>query len=105
VNISNIETGRQRIQLHTIVEIAKYFNLPVQNLLPSGDPTKGELISRLEKKISISGISNNANAVKNVTDFVNKHSIANTASYVHSTPTSAKNRTKGRRDPSRLQDQ
>jgi transcriptional regulator with XRE-family HTH domain len=104
VTISNIETARQRIQLHTLIEIARYFNLPVQSLLPSPNPAKGELISRMEKKISNAGISNNAQAVKNVTNFVNKTITANTAKNVHPTSPSDKNRAEGRRTSSRLPD-
>jgi len=103
VCVSNIEMGKQRVQLHTLVEIATYFNLPVQDLLPS-DLTQRELAARLEKKISVSGISNNAKAVANVTNFVNKYSTPNTASHVHPTSTPSKNRAKGRRATSNMRD-
>jgi DNA-binding XRE family transcriptional regulator len=103
VCVSNIEMGKQRVQLHTLVEIATYFNLPVQDLLAT-DLTQRELAARLEKKISVSGISNNAKAVANVTNFVNKYSTSNTASHVHTTPTPSKNRAKGRRTTSSMRD-
>src|SRR5436190_13696447 len=36
VSITNIESGKQRVPLHTLVDIADVLNVPVERLIPSG---------------------------------------------------------------------
>ena len=40
-SITNIERGRQRMLLHTLVEIADHLGVPPGSLLPSGPPPQG----------------------------------------------------------------
>lgn len=70
ISISNIETGKQKIQLHALVEVANYLNVSVTDLIPSIDLIKGEISSKLEKKISNTEVSNNAVALEKIRDFI-----------------------------------
>jgi transcriptional regulator with XRE-family HTH domain len=95
VSISNIETGKQRIQLHTLVEIASFFKTPLDELVPMSDLIRSELDSRLEKKISSAEISNNSEAVEKVRSFI-QFSTANTADHALRLSTTTKNRAKSK---------
>ena len=94
VSISNIETGKQRIQLHTLVEIAAYFQLPLGKFLPATETESSELNSRLEKKLSNTEIASSAEAVDRVRTFVTSITTPNTAKHVSRPSSPRKNRAK-----------
>lgn len=55
VSIVNIENGTQNIQLHTLVEIASFLNLPIIDLLPSNssqEQISESVIQNVEKTMS-----------------------------------------------------
>jgi transcriptional regulator with XRE-family HTH domain len=95
ISISNIETGKQKVQIHTLIELAEYLKVPILDLIPSLELVKFEIDSRLEKKISNAEISRNAQAVEKVRDFI-RLSTTNTASHVSRKSVSPKNRAKSK---------
>jgi len=44
VSIVNIEKGKQKVQLHNLIEIAAYLNVRLDDLLPSLDSVKSALL-------------------------------------------------------------
>ena len=95
ISISNIETGRQKIQLHTLIELADYLKTPIQELIPSIELVKSELSSRIEKKISNTEVSNNSQAMEKIKDFI-LYSSNNFPADVSRKSIPAKNRAKGK---------
>ena len=95
ISISNIETGKQKVQLHTLVELATYLKVSVEDLLPSIDVIKKELSSRFENKISNAEISHNAQTVEKLREFI-RLSTSNAVSHVSRKSNSPKNRAKGK---------
>jgi transcriptional regulator with XRE-family HTH domain len=51
ISIANIESGKQKIQLHTLVEISDFLNLPVTELIPPVDAVRKDVNPKLLKKI------------------------------------------------------
>ena len=95
ISISNIETGKQKIQLHALVELAEYLKVSILELLPALEFTKTELSTKLEQKISRAEISDNANTVERVKDFI-RLSTSKPVTNVPRQPKSKQNRTKGK---------
>ncbi len=95
VSISNIETGKQKIQLHTLIELSNYLNIPVQELIPSIEIVKSEVSLKLEKKIFTAEISNNAQAMEKAKAFI-KFSSIKSGHHVSRQSLFAKNRKKSK---------
>ncbi len=72
ISISNIETGKQKIQLHTLIDLADYMNVPVEEIIPALKTIKIESSEKhkLEKKILNTEISNRPLAVEKIKDFI-----------------------------------
>ena len=51
ISITNIENGKQRIQLHTLAEIAEIFNEPISKFFPSMQALDKTISSQLSKNI------------------------------------------------------
>jgi transcriptional regulator with XRE-family HTH domain len=48
VSIVNIEKGKQKVQIHTLLEISKYLQIPISSLL---DPLQELLIDQINPKL------------------------------------------------------
>ncbi len=59
ISIANIETGRQKIHVHTLAEIASYLKVPIEELLPPLDIHKKEstINPELAKNLNKEGIN------------------------------------------------
>jgi len=69
ISITNIESGRQNIQLTTLVEIADYLKTPLEDLIPSIDVIKKSVSQKLVKSIAKDGIAD-VNARERIKDFI-----------------------------------
>lgn len=69
ISITNIESGKQNIQLTTLVEIADYLKVPVHTLIPPIETIKKEVNKRLEKNIGKEGAINEA-SIERIRDFI-----------------------------------
>lgn len=78
ISISNIETGKQKIQLHSLIQLSDYLQVPIENLLPSPRQVMKEINSKIERKINNTEISNNSNSLEKIKDFI-RLSTSNTA--------------------------
>lgn len=72
ISVSNIETGKQKIQLHTLIDLADLLNIPVEEILPPLKTIRLESTEKykLEKKISNTEISDRPLAVERIKDFI-----------------------------------
>lgn len=52
ISIVQIESGKQKVQLHTLLEISEFLKIPLLDLLPPLDFLKKGISSALSKKIS-----------------------------------------------------
>lgn len=50
-SITNIERGRQKVQLHTLYDIAAALDTPIQNLLPPMRATAESIEARLPEEL------------------------------------------------------
>lgn len=69
ISVANIETGRQNIQLSTLVEIADYLKVPFGSLIPPVETIKKNVSKKLEKNIGKEGIADN-NSREKILDFI-----------------------------------
>jgi transcriptional regulator with XRE-family HTH domain len=70
-SISNIESGRQKIQIHSLIELAECLQVSIMDLLPDLHLIKSqETSSKLEKKLSHTEIFNDAKTVEKIKDFI-----------------------------------
>lgn len=51
ISIANIESGKQKVQLHTVTEIADFLKLPISELIPPIETVRKEVNPKLLKKI------------------------------------------------------
>ena len=75
ISIVNIETGKQKVQLHTLLEIAHYLKIPIQELVPSYESTKKDINAKLLKTLSKEAskeISNDLETLEKLKDFIIK---------------------------------
>lgn len=70
ITISNIESGRQRIQLHSLVILARYLQTTIEELLPSLEQVDIDSLNKFEKKIANTEISHNPESVDIVKEFI-----------------------------------
>lgn len=71
ISIANIESGSQKIHVHTLVAIAKYLKLNIQDLIPEDEPKKEQSINpAFEKMLNKEGI--NSNSSKELKGLINK---------------------------------
>jgi transcriptional regulator with XRE-family HTH domain len=54
ISIANIESGKQKIQLHTLVEISNILKVSLVELLPQIEDMKKDINPKFVKKINIS---------------------------------------------------
>lgn len=52
ISVVNIESGKQKILLHTLLEISELLNVPLHDLLPSVESVKQGISAKFAKKIS-----------------------------------------------------
>jgi transcriptional regulator with XRE-family HTH domain len=69
ISISNIESGRQNIQLTTLVEIADYLRVPITSLIPPLETIKTTVNRKLVRNIGKDGIAN-SNSRERILDFI-----------------------------------
>jgi transcriptional regulator with XRE-family HTH domain len=80
ISIVNIESGKQKIQLHTLVEIADFLNIPLEDLLPPLSTIKKDISNKMLKSLNKEAakeLSNNPDALKKLEAFI-KFSSAKT---------------------------
>ena len=71
ISIANIESGSQKVHVHTLVAIAKYLAIDITDLLPVEDrKTEVTLSPRFEKLLNKEGI--NSNSSKELKDLISK---------------------------------
>lgn len=68
ISIANIESAKQNVQLHTLVEIASFMNLSVKDLLPAVQKPKD--ISKKNVRIIERSLNDYPEASEKVFDFV-----------------------------------
>lgn len=72
VSVVNIEQGKQKVQIHTLLEIAKYLQIPVSLLLePLNELMIDEVNSKLEKRIIKELNSDKPKDIDKIKEFVN----------------------------------
>jgi transcriptional regulator with XRE-family HTH domain len=69
ISISNIETGKQKIQLHSLLELAEFLNTPLPEMLPSLNSVRKEHNSKLEKKIIDTEVTD-SKSMQKIKDFI-----------------------------------
>lgn len=70
ISISNIESGKQRIQLHSLLSLAGLLQVSINELIPVMTNLADNMPSKLEKKISNTEISNNKESLDRAKDFI-----------------------------------
>lgn len=68
ISISNIENGKQRIQLHTLAQLASYLKIDVADFIPTSHQAFEKISNQLEKHIAKAEI--NSESMGKVADFV-----------------------------------
>ncbi len=85
ISVSNVENGKQKIQLHSLLELAAYFDTAITDLVPSLDLLSRNIPAALEK-----GIANaekiDSKSVEKVKDFI-KLTESSTSQYAKKRPT------------------
>lgn len=72
VSIVNIEKGMQKVQLHTLLEISKYLQVPVEKILaPLNDLIADEVDTKLEKRITKELSTEKSDEISKIKQFVN----------------------------------
>lgn len=51
-SIANIETGKQRILAHTLVQLANALGVKVEELIPSSQPKKRQVSANVESELA-----------------------------------------------------
>lgn len=51
ISVANIESGKQKIQLHTLIEISDFLKLPVNDFIPPIEAVRKNVNPKLLKKI------------------------------------------------------
>lgn len=69
ISIANIESGKQKIQLHTLIEIADFLKLSITDLIPPLETIRKEVNPKLVKKIGKEGIDD-PGTVEKIKDFI-----------------------------------
>ena len=69
ISVSNIEMGKQKIQVHSLVEVSNYLQVPLEQLVPLRDISKSGITSQMEKKISNTEVLNRKSLEK-IKDFI-----------------------------------
>jgi transcriptional regulator with XRE-family HTH domain len=69
ISISNIETGKQKIQLHSLLELAEFLNTPLQEIVPNLNTVRHEHNSKLEKKVTDIEVTDSISMQK-IKDFI-----------------------------------
>jgi transcriptional regulator with XRE-family HTH domain len=64
ISVANIENGLQNVQLITLIEIAEYLKVPINDLLPPLEPIKSKVNPALAKGIEKEGIIGQHNTKK-----------------------------------------
>lgn len=52
ISVVNIESGKQKVLLHTLLEISEFLNVPLNDLLPSVESVKQGISTKFAKKIT-----------------------------------------------------
>lgn len=73
VSISNIEAGKQKIQLYSLAQLANFLKVDVVDLVPE-IVSENTNISDIDKRLSNSEISNSPSAMEGVKAFITKKS-------------------------------
>lgn len=69
ISISNIESGRQNIQLATLVEIADYLKVGVSSLIPGLETIKKAVSKKMTRNIEKEGVED-ATSYEKIKDFI-----------------------------------
>lgn len=69
ISIANIESGKQNVQLHSLVEISDFLKVPVAQLLPDNYKPLNKISRNITKKIEQS-LNEYPDASAKVSDFV-----------------------------------
>ena len=69
ISITNIESGKQNIQLTTLVEIADYLKVPITNLIPPLDTIKKNVSKKFVKNIGKEGLAD-SDSLEKIKDFI-----------------------------------
>jgi len=69
ISITNIESGKQNIQLTTLVEIADYLRVPITSLVPSLETIKKNVSKKFMRNIGKEGVADN-DSFEKIKDFI-----------------------------------
>ena len=69
ISITNIESGRQNIQLTTLTEIAHYLKVPIISLIPPLETIKKKVDKKLTRNIGKDGVAD-SNSLEKIKDFI-----------------------------------
>ena len=70
ISISNIESGKQRIQLHSLMSLVDLFQVSLSDLIPNPETNTSNITNKLEKKITATEISNSKESIEKAKDFI-----------------------------------
>lgn len=70
ISIANIETGKQKVQLHTLVEIADILKVPLDVIVPTTDNIKQDLDPKLAKSLMKNKELNSDESKNSVKQFI-----------------------------------
>ena len=72
VSIHNIESGKQKVQLHTLLEIAKYLQIPLNDLIhPLHELILNDVNPKFETRITKELKSEKSKEIDTIKQFVN----------------------------------
>lgn len=72
ISIVNIEKGKQKVQVHTLLEIAKYLQIPISQLLePLNELIADEIDNKLEKRITKEIKEDKQENIQKIKEFIN----------------------------------
>lgn len=69
ISITNIESGKQNIQLTTLVEIADYLKVPISSLIPPLETIKKNVSKKFVRNIGKEGVAD-SDSLEKIKDFV-----------------------------------
>lgn len=69
ISITNIESGKQNIQLTTLVEIADYLKVPITSLIPPLETIKKNVSKKFVRNIGKEGVAD-SDSLEKIKDFV-----------------------------------
>ena len=52
ISMVHIESGKQKVQLHTLIEIASILKAPIDKFIPTSESVKAGINSKIEKKLN-----------------------------------------------------